>query len=181
MKNKAFTLIELLVVVGILAVIMSLLFPVFASYFQTARIQRAQGQLALLEAGIAQYHSRHGDYPPSAGDGENAGIESLVHHLLHSEGGPFVSPRQIRDWLGDTDGDGADEVLDPWGNPWIYFHHSSYAAEDVYYMIDGQRVNVEAGKSGGRSVNPTSYQIWSCGPNEVNQSGHDEDIGNLRR
>ncbi|MFW6107978.1 MAG: hypothetical protein ACOC70_02135, partial [bacterium] len=151
------------------------------AHMQTARIQKAKGQLGVLESALAQYESAHGDYPPSGGSGENAGNEVLLDHLLHAEGGPFINPKVIRDWLGDTDGDGARELLDPWNNPWIYIHHSYYAGDDVYYMIQGQRLKVEPAQEQNRPLNRTTYQLWACGPNEANQAGQDDDVGNVRR
>ena len=180
----SFTLIELMVVIGVILVLMSLLFPVIRAYFENARIEEMRAQLGIVEAALAEYRREFGDCPPSSGAGndENAGIETMLGCLRTSEqGGPFVKEHIVGRWLEDTDGDGRQELVDPWRNPWIYFHHADYPAGAVYYRLKARRTQVRPVKKGDAFENLTSYQLWACGPNKTDQSGQDDDIGNVGR
>ena len=69
-----------------------------------------------------------GKYPPSglsasgASNDTNCGNEALTAYMKNR-------PRfdELNLTTGDTDGDGRAEILDPWGNPYIYFSHEEYA------------------------------------------------------
>jgi general secretion pathway protein G len=181
-NHRAFTIIELLVVIGIIAILASLLFPVLSAQMERARIDEARSQLEIFRAALELYSGpdAFGDFPPSswAGAGDNAGAERMLDCLRTSErGGPFIKQRTIRPWLGDTDDDGREELLDPWGNPWIYFHNSDYPGGAVYYVIDMSRRTVSPVKRGDVYVNPTSYQLRAAGPNKSDESGEGDDIG----
>jgi prepilin-type N-terminal cleavage/methylation domain-containing protein/prepilin-type processing-associated H-X9-DG protein len=54
-RNKGFTLIELLVVIAIIAILASILFPVFARARENARRSSCQSNLKQIALGIAQY------------------------------------------------------------------------------------------------------------------------------
>jgi len=55
MKRKGFTLIELLVVIAIIAILASILFPVFARARENARRSSCQSNLKQIALGFAQY------------------------------------------------------------------------------------------------------------------------------
>ena len=64
-KKSGFTLIELLVVVGIVAVIVAILFPVFASVRRKARMTECASNLHQIGLALHQYaNDNDGDYPP---------------------------------------------------------------------------------------------------------------------
>ena len=175
-------MIELLVVIGLLAILTSLLFPALFAHLEGARIRDAESQLRIFQAALARYRGELGDYPPSAGTGDNAGAETMLAHLLTREGGgPFLTEGVIAQWLGDADDDGRQELADPWGNPWVYFHPSDYPRGGVYYTVSGKRLQVEPVKKDRIYLNRTTYQLWTCGPNKADESGQGDDIGNVRR
>ncbi len=71
--RAAFTLIELLVVIAIIAILASILFPVFARARENARRSSCQSNLKQIGLGIAQYTQDYDEkYPLSfRGDGVN--------------------------------------------------------------------------------------------------------------
>jgi prepilin-type N-terminal cleavage/methylation domain-containing protein len=179
-KRQAFTVIELLVVIGVIAIILSLMYPALRAQREFARIEEMRSQLGILEAAIQMYHGRFGDYPPSAGSGANAGNEMLIAHLLTRQGGgPFLPEHKTRNWLGDTDGDGQTEFLDPWGNPWIYFHHLDYSGPEATYRIQKHTVQFQPVKPNDGFANRSTYQLWSLGPNQINEDGSGDDVANF--
>jgi prepilin-type N-terminal cleavage/methylation domain-containing protein len=74
MKNRirridynGFTLIELLVVIGIIAILASILFPVFARARENARRASCQSNLKQIGLGIMQYTQDYDERFPNAG------------------------------------------------------------------------------------------------------------------
>jgi len=183
--TTAFTLIELLVVVAIILLLAALTFPALQAHFENARIGQARNQLAVLEAALAQYQRAFGDYPPSSGPGDNPGSESLAASLRTAlNGGPFLNPNAAKISVADIDNDGRPELLDPWKNPWIYFHPADYTAPAPFYRFGSRRTEVSPARKPGDekvSLNLTTYQLWSCGPNKTGQSGQGDDIGNVHQ
>jgi prepilin-type N-terminal cleavage/methylation domain-containing protein/prepilin-type processing-associated H-X9-DG protein len=59
----SFTLIELLVVIGIIAVLMTFLFPAFASVRERGRAARCASNLRQLYVAAMNYYSAHNDLP----------------------------------------------------------------------------------------------------------------------
>ena len=79
------------------------------------------------------------------------------------------------------------ELLDPWGCPYIYLHNRDYGPDIGYvYTLDGDAVTPQKRYDLDADRNPieatgvyhgaTSFQIWSCGPNKLNDSGGKDDI-----
>lgn len=58
-----FTLIELLVVMAILAVLMGLSFPAIKSVMEVAKKNRARGEVAAMDVGLARFNDDNGFYP----------------------------------------------------------------------------------------------------------------------
>ena len=142
----AFTLVELLVVIAILSILMGLV----TAGAQTARrrgaVTKAKATIAALETAIAMYQGDMGDYPES----ENA---NLVRALAKEPDDP--------DWMGPymefkEDELEADELLDPWGKPYVY-------------------VSANGGSPKHRQH---SYDVYSFGPNGQDDDGTQDDIVN---
>src|SRR5262249_31616638 len=103
-------------------------------------------------------------------------------------------------WLSNTDGDVTStnfhriagfkndlfEIDDQWGNPFAYFHYTSYGTKQVVRMAEAaegddpeQEVTAYQSKKTGTYANPDSYQIISAGPDQV--FGTDDDVANFDR
>lgn len=62
-RSAGFTLIELLVVIAIIAILMAIIFPVFATLRENARQKTAMANLHQIEVGLAQFKLDNGRYP----------------------------------------------------------------------------------------------------------------------
>lgn len=63
--KKAFTLLELLVVVSIIGVLLGLVVSVASSSVQWSREWKADALCKVVQAGLAEYKAREGDWPGS--------------------------------------------------------------------------------------------------------------------
>ena len=80
------------------------------------------------------------------------------------------------DWI--RSGNQLLEYTDYWGNPYVYIHNVDYGKELTYQGVDGNKFTVRASKNSkteGYSA-PSSYQLWSLGPNGINENGEGDDI-----
>lgn len=146
--RRGFTLVELLVVIAILTILVSLV----TAGAQTARrrgaVTKAKAAIASLDTAIAMYHGDLGVYPPS----QNT---NLVKALADEDAnpdpdwqGPYMEFRQ--DELKNS------EFLDPWGKAYVY-------------------VSVNQGSPRHRE---RSYDLYSLGPNGVDDDGGEDDLIN---
>jgi prepilin-type N-terminal cleavage/methylation domain-containing protein len=88
--SRGFTLIELLVVIAIIAILASILFPVFASARGKARETRDLTHLRQLMLAIQMYHDDYDElYPPGDPNGLDA-PESITEQL-----NPYVKNSQV--------------------------------------------------------------------------------------
>ena len=160
----------------------------------------AKAIIERLKLALSNYESDYGDYPPTSladldqgSNGLNDGIESLVRCLSTTEkSGPYYDfPEKDLDNLdGDTVRENfnrsyfkaaqAFEYLDPWGNPYIYFHNRDYEKPEEVgrYTLGGKKVPCVPGCSEKTEQYHgfNTFQIWSCGPDGVNQGGGGDDI-----
>jgi len=140
----------------LLVLIVGSLIPVLNRVSQSGPRIMMPVMLSNLEVALADYHRDFGVYPPDRGDGEmDKCSEALYFHLSGSD--VDASNGKLRDqlkasrrdakvyfefekhYLKDYDGDGYWEIVDAWGQPWIYvaaggvrqpFHHPD--AYDLY-------------------------------------------------
>jgi len=80
------------------------------------------------------------------------------------------------------------ELLDPWGTPYIYLHNQDYGSDtSQVYNIEGLKegsdwetetpCTVTARRDDdGVYYGAYSFQLWSCGPNRINDNGGEDDI-----
>jgi prepilin-type N-terminal cleavage/methylation domain-containing protein len=199
-----FTLIELLIVIAIIGILIGILVPVVVRFKQQARVEETRARLVALKGALETYASRFGDYPPNSlsvfgvrmPNDTNLGIESATACLATQVDGrpPIENMTGEEDLFGNTDGDAVGrnvtkwffgdnalrEILDSWGNPVVYFHFRDYTRPDAFskYKIGGkvQTCKPQKDASTATFVNPQKYQIWSAGPDGVNENGGGDDV-----
>lgn len=102
--EDGFTLVELLVVLAIIVLIAGLVAPQVLRYLGTARSNAAVAQIDNLESALELFYVDNLRYPTS-----DEGLAAL------SEPPPDLSARWNGPYLKN-----ADDLVDPWGNPYIY-------------------------------------------------------------
>ena len=102
----------------------------------------------------------------------------------------LAASHDLTGWIFTDDPDHPDvrcrEMLDEWGTPYIYLHNRDYQTEtpQVYSMkgedADGAPANpcTVTARQDDDCVYYGAYtfQIWSCGPNKINDYGREDDI-----
>ncbi len=93
--RAGFTLMEMLVVVAILVVLAGAAVPIYLSYLEDSRVDRARLDVKSIEGAVDAYYTKYGSYPNSLND--------------------LVQPMDgVRPYLD------ANTLMDPWGNPYQY-------------------------------------------------------------
>jgi prepilin-type N-terminal cleavage/methylation domain-containing protein len=199
--DGAFTLIELLVGIAIIGVLLGIAIPAISSARRSGQRNACKAVIERVAAAVETYQSAFGDFPPTTlaetgaarTNGVNEGAETLVRCLTTQErGGPFLEPDE--DELGNTDEDALAEdttksiygtlalfeLTDPWGNPYIYYHHRDYRGgrKVERYLLGGVEVRARPRPSGTTGTFPavTSFVIWSAGPDGVDEGGEGDDV-----
>jgi prepilin-type N-terminal cleavage/methylation domain-containing protein/prepilin-type processing-associated H-X9-DG protein len=141
----AFTLIELLVVIAIIAILASILFPVFARARENARRSSCQSNLKQMGLGFMQYTQDYDERLPNTIDGSA------------SAGDAIATPANAnRGWINyKTFGGGADAFQPQYGS--------------LYPYVKSAQIYVCPSDTPGR-INGDSYAANSCVFN-VNRTG----------
>jgi prepilin-type N-terminal cleavage/methylation domain-containing protein len=205
-RRAAFTLIEILVVCAIISILAGMVLVGLQYGRKVGEATAAKEDIQMLSSRIDSFKNAFGDYPPSSlgdikikGNGINEGNESLFAFLLSKKrGGPFAVDLKEDHWT-NTDADelkGTDvnilkkeidwirgnskllEYTDFWREPYIYINSHDYGKKFKYQLTDGTIFEVEARKNQttGTYYAPTTFQLWSIGPDGVNQNGEGDDI-----
>lgn len=181
-RARSFTLVELLAVVTIISTLLAIVISAALYVKQKSNIARARGEMAALGMALESFKIDHGQYPTSStvratGVFSGAGTLSPVitnGSLLYLQ---LVSPKsycnfkaaQLMIFTNNTSiifGTGTQSftafgcIIDPWGHPYNYYR--------TYPVQTDQ-------------VNQTTFDLWSCGPNGVNENGGGDDLSNWRR
>ena len=180
-RDSGFTLIELLVAMGIIVVLVGLLIPGIQIARRSAKKTQATSTILTIATALSSYNSEFGDYPPSTlrdvgitTNRINDGIESLVACLsTEQEAGPYYEFGD--EFLDNRDNDKmpnfnrsvfktgkAFEFLDPWGNPYIYFHNKDYDRPDVasrYMFATKKNVRAKPSKSKKKGACGLGYEL----------------------
>lgn len=163
--KRGFTLIEILVVIVILAVLAGIVVGA-AKYAQTkAARSRAQAEIATMESALEHYKNDNGIYPPSTGNRSSPSPPGYPGVIEISNSGSLYAalttpkvymtfkPNQIA--LNGV----ITYVVDPFGHPYNY------------YCIPGAL----------DMSNAVTFDLWSYGPNGINDEGTNDDISNWKQ
>ena len=155
-SNRGFTLIELLVVIAIILVLAGITFGISRGVQNAQARTKAKAELAVLSQGIEQFKLRYGDYPwhkQGEADTNKMLLYALTGRLIlernssgvlevlteDSQSNAIVEkrPKFIDDTKFSVNEDASGnsiELLDPWGNPYIYWYKWSNSPDawDVF-------------------------------------------------
>ena len=152
-RNAAgFTLVELLVVIAIICILATILVPVICDMLDRGNSAVQQGDFSHMEMALSNYLDTFQALPPGT-DGAATNSQCLTRYLdgEPTNGGP--SGNALFTFKKDKlDTSNPPKWLDLWGNP-------------VSYKVPG-------------TYNTKSYDMWSWGPNGVDDSGLVDDIKN---
>ena len=147
MNTRAgFTLLELLVVIAIIAILASIMFPVFASLKKKAQIQKASADTKTIATAVRAYHTEYGEWPVLPAGGVWSNNNYVVLQVLISPGNvKAINFMETTNWNAS-----AGPLLDPfkWKFPYVI-------------MID---------------ADSNSVTVVSAGPNGVYEAGANDDI-----
>ncbi len=150
MRSRGFTLIELLTVIVIISILAGMIIAGTFIAVENAKKREAEGDIASLENAISMYETDVGSYPAGGGVGNNF-KDWLMDNTASVAGwnGPYMR--------FDSDDLNGNAFKDPWGNAYNY-------------------------KCPGDNHNPPDhsdyFDIWSNGPDGINNSGGGDDINN---
>jgi prepilin-type N-terminal cleavage/methylation domain-containing protein len=138
--KNGFTLIELLMVIAVIGILVSITFGISTGVKNAQNRAVAKAQLASISQAVEQFKLRYGDYPwhDSAGSDTNKMLlyaltgrlvmervnGVLQVDIIDSQSDAIVEARpkfidETKFWVEE------DNLLDPWGNPYIYRYKSS--------------------------------------------------------
>jgi len=114
--SRGFTLVELLVVLAIIAIIGAFAVPQAIKFLGGAQHDAAAIQVERLSGILDLYRLDVGRYPD-----DSDGLEALVTKPAGAErwNGPYVK---------------AEQLIDPWGNPYIYRYPGENREFDLYSL-----------------------------------------------
>ncbi|MDD5072776.1 MAG: type II secretion system protein GspG [Candidatus Omnitrophica bacterium] len=152
-RKGGFTIIELIVVMTIILILAGLITGAAQKAKQQAMVAKARSMIAGLETSLGMFQADTGIYPATG---------NLYSNLTSSAG---LTTAQAANWAGPYMNFQTNEVntvagtiLDPWNNAYHYANTGA-AAHGFDHYID----------------------IWSNGPNKVDNSGAGDDVTNWRR
>lgn len=163
----AFTLIELLVVIAIIAILASILFPVFARARENARRASCMSNLKQIGLGLMQYIQDYdgnwpnrcfgyGCYEAGYTHPYSAGCYKWMDAIF-----PYVKSEQIFDCPSDRlpyRNAANNATIQPYDHMYGKYRFGSYGANAMYEGWPGQRgfFHTEETSSGGTAQSPTT-------------------------
>lgn len=170
--RRGFTLMEVVITLSIIAIVAAILVPMISNNIRTARLARAQSDVATIGKAIAQFHQDMARWPVNSGatqcailfsdvDATNDGIPdnssipaawsgvvgarlSLHFNLISNGNGYTVGPS--RDGTPAWNGPYLSNMgLDPWGNPYVVNSQWLYSTggNGVYILSAGAATNAD--------------------------------------
>ena len=113
-NNRAFTLIELLVVIAIIAILASILFPVFARARENARRASCQSNLKQIGLGMMMYIQDYDERYPMAEWTVLPSVDGAWPVLLQ----PYLKSTQIFHCPSDSADEGSSYILNNYFEEW---------------------------------------------------------------
>ena len=155
--RPAFTLIELLVVITIIAILSALVVGSSKYAWRKAATSRAQAEIASLEGALENYKIDTGRYPVSTSTRLcptcASNNSASLYQALTSVSGKTYFPFKPAQIKGNG-------IVDPFGG--FYNYYCRYPAD-------------------ASQTNKASFDLWSYGPDAVNNDGANDDITNWRQ
>ncbi len=134
-KRKGFTLIELLTVVLIIGMLAAFVAPKIFKGLGKAKHDIAKSKMALIEQGLARFYYDCGRFPT-----DSEGLEVLL-----------IMPDELDGkWNGRYCK--GSELIDPWGNPYLYFEGSGELGDKEYELISFGADGVEGGEGDNEDI-----------------------------
>jgi general secretion pathway protein G len=118
-REKGFTLVELLVVMVILGLLITIVAIKVLPTIDTAKVDKAKADVAMLEQAVELYRLQTQNYPASS-DGLQALVippASLTQPELYQRGGYI---KRLPN--------------DPWGRPYAYAQPGTHGSFDIYSL-----------------------------------------------
>lgn len=112
-SQSAFTLIELLVVIAIIAILASILFPVFARARENARRSSCQSNLKQIGLGLLQYTQDYDERLPVNHQSTYTGNGSFLGWVQLTQ--PYIKSYQLFQCPSDPTS-GSTNISQPWAN-----------------------------------------------------------------
>ena len=134
-KRKGFTLIELLTVVLIIGMLAAFVAPKIFKGLGKAKHDIAKSKMAKIEGALAEFHFNC-DRLPTDSEGLLALIE-MPDELEGKWAGRYCKP---------------SELIDPWGNDYIYIEGSGELGEKDYELVSFGADGVEDGEGDNEDI-----------------------------
>jgi prepilin-type N-terminal cleavage/methylation domain-containing protein/prepilin-type processing-associated H-X9-DG protein len=167
MRKRGFTLIELLVVIAIIAILASILFPVFGRARENARRSSCQSNLKQIGLGMAQYTQDYDEQLIRSWFGTNTASDATTNYKWMDAIQPYVKSTQIFDCPSQSSY-GTGQGRYSFRNGALC---GSYAANTAYYN-PGDNLTSPAGEYVSlAAVSAPSTTIWVGDADGVFESG----------
>ena len=154
--GRGFTLIELLVVIAIIAILASILFPVFARARENARRSSCQSNLKNVGLGFQQYLQDYDELYPR--NDSSAGLGWASHQLQ-----PYIKSTQVFTCPSDS------AVNASTGQSYSYAYNTNLGGQNQSSLLATALTVVNFEVSAPASTAQTTANTWSQGTTDAAQ------------